>query len=119
MGGSRHQTVSFQADHDSRSRLFSMVKAKIEWGHSRRVDQWGLDRNSQAGLVWEFLGANPLGLATELEVKRKRTGANRDHLPPIVSLEPSQRNYLNEKIQKLPRFFGRLMAIELETDKRA
>lgn len=34
------------------------------------------------------------------------------------SLEPDQQDYLNEKAQKLLKIFGRLMAIEVEVDKR-
>ena len=34
------------------------------------------------------------------------------------SLTPEQQTYLNEKAQKLLRFFDRLMAIEVEVDQR-
>ncbi len=34
------------------------------------------------------------------------------------SLEPEQQTYLNEKAQKLLKYFGRLMAIEVEVDRR-
>jgi putative sigma-54 modulation protein len=34
------------------------------------------------------------------------------------SLEPEQQSYLNDKAQKLLKYFGRLMAIEVEVDRR-
>lgn len=34
------------------------------------------------------------------------------------SLEPEQHDYLDEKAQKLLKYFGRLMAIEVEVDRR-
>lgn len=34
------------------------------------------------------------------------------------SLEPDQQNYLHDKAEKLLKYFGRLMAIEVEVDHR-
>jgi putative sigma-54 modulation protein len=62
-----------------------------------------------------------LGAACRVGVAAAEQGAERVHIEITTrhgSLEPDQQAYLNDKAQKLLRYFGRLMAIEVEVDHR-